>query len=264
MSSKPPVIDAEMDDWVDLGGENLGIQGDSNHTYGFHPGANEVPSSDYSRTRDPNGNDGPYVNWSYACAGDFGHRNDPRLRAMHADVLDALMNGKFPMICEFIGKPWPDRPVYYWARWNGVGNLQKYTGEGHDRWSHIAWYRSRVDERAHLWTGVAMDPDDVWLTNGIIRYPEWARDEPGAPEHMTPEQMLQSISGQAREANVNALDAHQDVEALAAVVAEQGETLARIEAMLTSMTPGGTLTVSGGTLTVTGSVTGSLTLADAD
>jgi hypothetical protein len=61
------------------------------------------------------------------------------------------MRGELPMICEFIGQPYADQPVVYWARWLGVTTLQRYTGAGHDLWSHISWYRSRVDERAYLW-----------------------------------------------------------------------------------------------------------------
>lgn len=151
MGIAAPVIVAEMAEWVALGGGNSGIVGDRNHSYGFHLAASEVGPSDYSRWRDPQGSDGPYVDWSYACAGDFSHRNDERLRAMHRDVLARLMRGELPMICEFIGKPWADRPVYYWARWLGVGTLQLYTGSGHDHWSHISWYRSRANERAYLW-----------------------------------------------------------------------------------------------------------------
>lgn len=153
MTTNPPVIIAEQADWVALGGQNWGIAGDpTTHFYGFHLGANEIPSSDYSRWRDPNGSDGPYVDWRYACAGDFAHMNNESLRARHRDVLARLMQGEFPMICEFIGKPWADQPVYYWARWNGVTYLERYTGVGHDTWSHISWYRSMVDQRAHLWT----------------------------------------------------------------------------------------------------------------
>lgn len=151
MSVAAPVIVQEMAAWVRLGGQNLGIVGDPNHTSGFHVAANRVPASDYSRRRDPNGSDGPYVDWDWSCAGDFGHRNDENLRARHRLVLAELMAGAYPMICEFIGKPWPDRPVYYWARWNGIKTLQHYTGAGHDRWSHISWYRSRADQPADLW-----------------------------------------------------------------------------------------------------------------
>lgn len=157
MAIAAPVIAAEMADWVKLGGGNSGIVGDPAHTYGFHLAANEVGPGDYSRWRDPNGADGPYVNWSYACAGDFRHGGDERLRAMHRRVLARLMAGQLPMICEFIGKPWADRPVYYWARWNGIGTLWRYTGAGHDLWSHISWYRSRANERAYLWTPARED-----------------------------------------------------------------------------------------------------------
>ena len=176
-----PVIEAEMDDWKAKGGGNSGICGDVNHTYGFHLAANLVSADDYSRWRDPNGSDGPYVDWDYCCAGDFDHKNDPTLRAMHANVLNDLMDGKFPMICEFIGKPWPDKPVYYWARWNGIDTLQKYTGSGHDHWSHISWYRSRVDERAHLWIGDDMALSDadiqkiaekVWTLDNVPKSPD--------------------------------------------------------------------------------------------
>lgn len=146
-----PVIEAEMADWVSLGGGNSGIVGDSNHSYGFHCPADEVPPSDYSRTNDPNGSDGPFTNWRYSCAGDFDHKNDPKLREMHLRVLNELMSNKYPMVCEFIGKPWADQPVKYWARWNGVSHLENYDGEGHDHWSHISWYRSRAGERPHLW-----------------------------------------------------------------------------------------------------------------
>jgi hypothetical protein len=154
MGVAAPVVVAEMSDWTALGGGNSGIVGDVGHTFGFHLAASEVGSGDYSRWRDPNGSDGPYVNWSYACAGDFSHRRDEGLRAKHRDVLARLMRGELPMICEFIGQPWADQPVYYWARWNGVGNLQRYSGSGHDHWSHISWYRSKVDQRAYLWTSV--------------------------------------------------------------------------------------------------------------
>lgn len=166
-----PVILQEMEDWVSLGGGNSGIVGDPNHDYGFHIGARYLPSSDYSRRRDPNGSNGPYVNWDYACAGDFSHKNQEKLRKHHRRVLKGLMAGKYPMICEFIGKPWADRPVYYWARWNGIKTLQRYTGFGHDHWSHITWYRSKVDQRAFLWIvgeeDMAISKDDA---NKVFKY----------------------------------------------------------------------------------------------
>lgn len=152
MAVAAPVLLDEMVAWVAIGGHSKGIVGDANHNRGFHRGANEVPSSDYSRRRDPNGSDGPFVNWSYACAGDFGHNRDPFLLQETRRVLNGLMNGKYPMVCEFIGQPWYDRPVYYWARWNGIKTLQRYTGSGHGTWNHIAGYRSMIDKPWNLWT----------------------------------------------------------------------------------------------------------------
>ena len=151
MGIAAPVIVREMSDWVKQGGGNSGIVGDAGHSYGFHVAADELPADDYSRVRDPNGSDGPYVNWNWACAGDFDHKNKTALRKKHADLLARLMKGQHPMICEFIGKPFADKPVYYWARWNGIKTLQKYTGAGHDHWSHISWYRSKANQPAYLW-----------------------------------------------------------------------------------------------------------------
>lgn len=140
-------ISAEMSDWVRLGGGNSGCCGNAKHTYGFHCPASAVPASDYSRRHEAAK---PYrMNWG--CAGDFHHGYDAKLMALHADVLRRLMKGELPMIAEMITKPWKDKPVYYWARWNGVGTLQRYTGTGHDHWSHISWFRSKANQRAYLW-----------------------------------------------------------------------------------------------------------------
>lgn len=138
-----------MRDWVALGGGNSGCCGDIHHSYGFHLPANALPTSDYSRPHEA----AAPANMNWACAGDFGHSGRPELRARHLNVLNRLMAGQLPMICEFIGQPWAGKPVYYWARWNGVQTLQRYTGTGHDTWSHISWWRSRAGERAYLWTG---------------------------------------------------------------------------------------------------------------
>lgn len=159
MGVAAPALVAEMNDWVALGGGNSGIVADPRtHDYGFHMSANEVPPTDYSRARDPQGSDGPYVDWDWACAGDFSHKNDENLRVLHRAVLARLMRGELPMVCEFIGKPWADQPVYYWARWNGVGTLQRYTGSGHDHWSHISLYRSMANQRPYLWTPGSTPP----------------------------------------------------------------------------------------------------------
>ncbi len=163
-------IVAEMKDWVKLGGANSGICGNAAHVYGFHRPANEVPVTDYSRRREAAK---PY-NMNWACAGDFHHGYNAKLMALHATVLTRLMRGELPMICEMITKPWKDKPVYYWARWNGVKTLQRYTGSGHDHWSHISWWRSRANERAYLWVpapggSVAAKPS---VTAGTVA-PSW-------------------------------------------------------------------------------------------
>lgn len=140
-------IQAEMADWVRLGGGNSGCCGNPAHTYGFHLPASAVSTRDYSRSHET----ARPFNMDWACAGDFSHRGVATLRAMHVQVLARLMRGELPMICEFIGQPWADRPVYYWARWNGVGTLQRYTGSGHTTWSHISWFRSKANQRPFLW-----------------------------------------------------------------------------------------------------------------
>jgi hypothetical protein len=146
-----PIIQQEMDDWVRLGGQNWGILGayDGSHPTGFHRAGFEVPPTDYSRRHDP----GVPYNLAWASAGDFAHMGRANLRALHAGILARLMAGDqtLSMIVEYIGMPWPDKPVMYWARWDGVGNLRRYTGKGHDTWSHISWQRSRGNERAYLW-----------------------------------------------------------------------------------------------------------------
>jgi hypothetical protein len=156
---KPPETGApahvgQMKVWTALGGSNSGIVGNRLHDYGFHRGASYVPADDYSRRRDPNGSDGPYSGWGLCCAGDYRHGGKKVLRARHAVLLTRLMDNDPTLsnVCEFIGQPWPDRPVYYWARWNGVRLLQRYLGQGHDLWSHVSVWRSDADDEPQLWT----------------------------------------------------------------------------------------------------------------
>jgi hypothetical protein len=165
-------IVAEMSDWVKLGGGNSGCCGNNAHTYGFHRAASEVPTSDYSRRHEP----GKPYNMNWACAGDFHHGYKPALMAAHAKLLGELMAGKHPMICEMITKPWASKPVYYWARWNGNSTLQKYTGSGHDHWSHISWWRSKANQRPYLWTPGGSTPTPAPVAPGTV-----APKYPGSP-----------------------------------------------------------------------------------
>lgn len=145
-----PTIAAEMADWIRLGGRSLGIVGDPGHTYGFHRGAAYVPATDYSRRRDPQGADGPYSSWEWACAGDYAHDGKPALRERHRQLLARLLarDPALAMVCEFIGQPIAGQPVMYWSPWSG---LMEYTGAGHDVWSHISSWRSMANQRPHLW-----------------------------------------------------------------------------------------------------------------
>lgn len=158
-------ITAEMKDWVALGGGNSGCCGNSAHTYGFHRAGNEVPVTDYSRRHEAAK---PY-NMNWASAGDFGHSGKAALRAKHAALVARLMAGdpSLSMVCEYIGQPWSGKPVYYWARWNGITTLQKYTGSGHDTWSHVSWWRSKANLRAYLWTPAGSTPTPVPPTPSV-------------------------------------------------------------------------------------------------
>lgn len=149
-----PLHVAQMRVWETLGGKNSGIVGNLAHVRGFHRGADRVPASDYSRRRDPRGADGPYPNWAWCCAGDYHHGFKPLLLARHVVLLTRLMDDDPDLadVCEFIGKPWASKPVVYWARWAGVRTLARYTGAGHDHWSHVAVFRSRGASSARLWT----------------------------------------------------------------------------------------------------------------
>lgn len=157
-----PIIEQEMADWKTLGGQNWGIVGayDGSHPTGFHRAGFEVPTSDYSRRHDP----GKPYNMTWSCAGDFAHLGDARLRALHAGLLARLMadDPKLRMIVEFIGQPWAGQPVMYWARWDGVRTLKRYTGKGHDNWSHVSWQRSIAYQRAYLWTPRTNGDDDMF------------------------------------------------------------------------------------------------------
>jgi hypothetical protein len=150
VESAAPAHVGQMKVWTALGGGNSGIIGNRAHTRGFHRGASFVPASDYSRRRDPNGADGPYKGWGYACAGDYRHNGNKALRARHAALLTRLLDGdrELDQVCEFIGQPWENKPVVYWFRGD---KLKRYTGQGHDTWSHIAVWRSDCVDQPPLW-----------------------------------------------------------------------------------------------------------------
>lgn len=153
VESAAPAHVGQMKVWTALGGGNSGIVGNAAHRAGFHRGASFIPADDYSRRRDPNGPDGPYKGWGYACAGDYRHNGDKVLRARHAALLTRLMDGDDGLenVCEFIGQPWADKPVVYWALWNGRRALKRYSGGGHTTWSHVSVWRSDSVDQPALW-----------------------------------------------------------------------------------------------------------------
>jgi hypothetical protein len=181
-----PAHVAQMRVWVALGGGNSGIQGNKLHTYGFHRGAIAIPVTDYSRRRDPAGTSVSKYDGGgrYCCAGDYHHGGKAALRARHAVLLTRLMDGDPDLdnVCEFIGQPWADKPVYYWAVWNGRRTLQRYTGSGHDRWSHVSVWRSDAVDAPALWTpaSVAVEgPKLVPVARATtLKAPKWVTRKP--------------------------------------------------------------------------------------
>lgn len=142
-----PTLERELDEWVaTYGGGNSGCCGNKLHDYGYHMRGDQITPLDYSRKYDP----GMPYNMKWCCAGDFYHGGNSRLRAMHATLLGRILNGEFPTVMEFIGKPYVGQPVLYFHRYEGL-RLRKYTGVGHDLWSHIGIQRSRANETLNLW-----------------------------------------------------------------------------------------------------------------
>jgi hypothetical protein len=179
-----PAHTAQMRTWVDLGGGNSGIIGNKAHKAGGHRGAAFIPASDYTRRRDPNGSDGPYTDWGHCVSGDYHHGGKAALRARHAVLLTRLMDGdpELSNVWEFIGQPWADKPVYYWQLANGRRTLQRYTGKGHDLWSHITVWRSASAAVPNLWlpASAAVKPAPgkmvpVARTTTTPKAPAWPR-----------------------------------------------------------------------------------------
>lgn len=131
-----------------LGGIWLGCCGDANHTYGFHlPGCACAPD-DYS-LRYGIGN----PNW--ACAIDvgmgwFGSRD------WLGRLINAVRSGdaRYRPLVEIIGSL-DGVNVIYLARWNNW-KIEKYTGSGHDTWTHLAYDRTLADKDLHLLDGELM------------------------------------------------------------------------------------------------------------
>lgn len=177
VESAAPAHIGQMKVWQALGGGNSGIVGNRLHSYGFHRGASMVAATDYSRRRDPNGYDGPYSGWGYCCAGDYRHGGNKTLRARHAALLTRLLDGDEDLanVCEFIGQPYEGKPVLYWFRGD---KLKKYTGQGHDLWSHISVWRSDSIDQPALWIPKAAPPAPPAKTPAGVKLvaPAWPKN----------------------------------------------------------------------------------------
>jgi hypothetical protein len=176
VESAAPAHVGQMKIWTALGGGNSGIVGNAAHTRGFHRGASFVPPTDYSRRRDPNGADGPYKGWGYCCAGDYHHGGNKTLRARHAALLTRLLDGddELDQVCEFIGQPWENKPVVYWFRGD---KLKRFTGRGHDMWSHVSVWRSDSVDQPPLWLPRAAPAAPPPKTPGGVKLipPPWPK-----------------------------------------------------------------------------------------
>jgi hypothetical protein len=163
-----PGILAERSRLEALGAEWLGCCGDVNHTYGFHLPSCACDPGDYS-LRYGRGHE----NW--ACAGDFG-MGWPGSRDWLGRLVNAVRSKPFyEPVVEIIGSL-DGVNVNYWCRWNGW-KTEKYTGSGHDTWSHISYNRELADRDLNLLGGelmsdVAYDKTDkqrIYATNERVR-----------------------------------------------------------------------------------------------
>lgn len=121
-------------------GSFLGIIGDANHSFGFHLCA--PPSGDYSTDGAVNQAIG-----NYSCAIDIG-MNWPASRTWLHWLIQEIREDRIQGIAEVIGS-YDGKDVRYWSDsdgWEDAG--VKYTGEGHDTWTHVSIYRSTA-QRDH-------------------------------------------------------------------------------------------------------------------
>lgn len=162
-----PGILAEKPRLERLGGAWLGCCGDLSHTYGFHKPSCACDPDDYSLRYGP-GN----PNW--ACAGDFG-MGWPGSREWLARLVSAVRSKPaYLPVVEIIGSL-DGVNVLYWARWNGW-RTERYTGSGHDTWSHISYNREMAGRDLNLLGGELMadavfdktDEQRLWATTARV------------------------------------------------------------------------------------------------
>jgi hypothetical protein len=132
-----PALALERTRLSSIGGSFLGICGDAAHTYGYHVPAARLPSSDYSMRGAANV---PVCAW-HACAIDIG-MNWPASRSWLRWLIGEIRADRITGIAEVIGS-YDGTNVRYWSDssgWSTDGT--RYTGSGHDSWTHVSIYRS--------------------------------------------------------------------------------------------------------------------------
>ena len=131
-----------------LGGTWLGCCGNAAHTYGFHLPSCACEPDDYSLRYGP-GN----PNW--ACAIDCGMGWEGS-REWLGRLISAVRAGtaRYRPLVEIIGSL-DGVNVIYLCRWNSW-RIEKYTGQGHDTWTHLGYDRSLASEDLHLFDGELM------------------------------------------------------------------------------------------------------------
>lgn len=128
-----------------IGGTFLGIVGDQNHDYGFHLCSPD--GDDYSAWGAANKAVG-----AYACAIDIG-TDWPAAPAWLHWLIKEIREDRITGIAEVIGS-YDGKNVRYWSDsdgWEDAG--VKYTGTGHDTWTHVAIYRSTATQDHGLLEG---------------------------------------------------------------------------------------------------------------
>jgi hypothetical protein len=147
----PECVRVEKIRLVELGGTFLGSCGDNNHTYGFHLPPCRLPPGDYS-LRYGRGDE------HTAAAGDFG-MDWVGSRQWLALFITQLRAGLHPGVVEVIGSL-DGRLVNYWARWQGWKTV-RYTGQGHDTWTHIGFDRTKTGKDQQIFEGGSVPLSDA-------------------------------------------------------------------------------------------------------
>lgn len=126
----------------------LGIVGDKNHKYGYHLGAYEVPSSDYSRQHKRDRDGITKYGGYYAAAIDIG-MGWKASRAWLKWLVAECQKGKFPDVREVIGS-FDGKTCFYYD--NVDRKVYKRTAKDHITHSHIAFFRDAImrDQRGVL------------------------------------------------------------------------------------------------------------------